>query len=367
MRHLASIQRITDIRPIEGKDRIVQCHVNGWNVIIQKDQFEDGDKAVYVEIDSVLPEKPEFEFLRPKKFRIKTMKMANVLSEGICFPLSILPAREKPYEIGEDVTEIMGVAKYEPPEDDWWKNLTPAEAKKKPWLQTLPLMKYRWYRRLFGSKKIERGFPDLFPKSDEVRVQNIPDILMDKNIKWLASEKVDGCSASYLLQRRKRFLLPDTFDFVVCSRNLRLGKDDSHYWKVAEKYEIEKTLRAIIGDQDWVAIQGEIIGPKIQNNKYKRQNYELYVFNLKNPVLKQTWQRSSSIAAKELLEPYGMNFVPILDTYVTLPDTVDETLAIAHGQSKLGDTLREGIVFRSMDGVQSFKAVDPEFLIHYKI
>ena len=89
MRKLASIQRITDIRPIEGKDRIVQCHVNGWNVIIKKDEFKDGDLGVYIEIDSVLPDKPWFDFLRPKKFRIKTLRLSGCRSEGIVFPLSI--------------------------------------------------------------------------------------------------------------------------------------------------------------------------------------------------------------------------------------------------------------------------------------
>ena len=86
MRKLASIQKIEWIRPIEGKDRIVLAGILGWQVIVKKDEFQVGDLCVYVEIDSQLPEKPEYEFLRPKKFRIRTMKMGGVLSEGICLP-----------------------------------------------------------------------------------------------------------------------------------------------------------------------------------------------------------------------------------------------------------------------------------------
>ena len=372
MRKLASIQRITDIRPIEGKDRIVQCHVNGWNVIIKKDEFTDGDLGVYVEIDSQLPEKPEFEFLRPKKFRIRTMKMSGVLSEGIVFPLTILPAREKPYELDEDVTELMGVTKYEPQEDEaWWKNLE-VEGKKTFWAK-LPLMRFRWYRRLVGDNKKKGGFPDFIPKSDETRIQNLPWLCKDQSTQWVATEKVDGCSASYVLIRHRRFLLPDKFEFVICSRNCRLAPNGtSHYHKVAEKYDIRHKLEKLIGFEDWVAIQGEIVGPKIQKNKYKLDDYKLYVFNLMYPARKEdnsgrTWRRFSSMAAKPAVEYVGLEHVPIIATNVILPPSVDEVLAMAHGQSVVGDTLREGIVFRSQDGEYSFKAVDPEFLIHYGI
>lgn len=95
--------------------------IDGWSVIVKKNEFQVGDKCVYCEIDSVLPEKPEFEFLRNKNFRIKTMKMGGVISQGICFPLSILPESE--YKVGDDVTDIMGVKQYEPTMDREPKSL----------------------------------------------------------------------------------------------------------------------------------------------------------------------------------------------------------------------------------------------------
>ena len=110
-RKLASIQKITDIKPIPDRDRIALATVCGWQVIIQKDQFNIGDLCVFCEIDSVLPEKPEFEFLRKNNFRIKTMKMCNTISQGICFTLDILP-QDKQYKIDDDVTNIIGVTQY---------------------------------------------------------------------------------------------------------------------------------------------------------------------------------------------------------------------------------------------------------------
>jgi len=363
MRKLASIQRIDWIRPIEGKDRIELAGVLGWQVIVEKDEFDVGDLCVYVEIDSKMPEKPEFEFLRPKKFRIRTMKLGGVLSEGICFPLTMLPVRMEPYMIDEDVTEVMGITKYEPMEEEnWWKELKP-EAAQLPWYKKTKLMKFGWYRKLVGGTKgAKGGFPDFISKTDETRIQNCPWVLNDDNHFWVATEKIDGTSGTFALVRHKRFILPDKFEYIVCSRNMRLQKDNSIYWQVSEKYEIEKALKNLIGKSDWVAIQGECIGPKIQKNKYKRTEPELYVFNLLYPD-----GRRPSTFAKGLLETRGLDFVPIVDEKFALPETVEKMLELAHGESALGNTLREGLVVRSQDGRKSFKAVDPEFLIYYGI
>ena len=149
-RKLAHIEKIEWIRPIEGKDRIVLAGVLGWTVIIQKADYAVGDKIIFCEIDSVFPEKPEFEFLRSKKFRIKTMKMAGCISQGICFPLSILPNGE--YNIGDDVTDIIGIIQYEPtmdveerPESNDTKTV-----KKYPSF----LMRWKWFRKLVLPKKV---------------------------------------------------------------------------------------------------------------------------------------------------------------------------------------------------------------------
>lgn len=116
----------------------------------------------------------------------------------------------------------------------------------------------------------------------------------------------------------------------------------------------------MIGDRDWIAIQGECIAPNVQGNKYRVGKADLYVFNLMYPT-----GRLDSLTAKSICNQHGLNFVPIVATDYVLPDTVNEVLDYAHGKSMLGSTLREGIVFRSKDGKQSFKAVDPLFLMEY--
>ncbi len=358
-RALAHIEKIDWIKPIEGKDRIALAGVLGWTVIIQKSDYEIGQKCVFCEIDSVFPEKPEFEFLRSKKFRIKTMKMSGVLSQGICFPLSILP--EGNYEIGDDVTDTMGITQYEPTMDKEEVNDTENEkiVKKYPKF----LMRWAWFRKLVLPKKQSKGFPSFISKTDETRIQNAP-FYLEMDCNYVATEKVDGQSGSFTLQRvkGKYFWNKDTYDFAVCSRNLRKWKKDtSSFWSVAEKYNIEQILHQLIGNNEWVAIQGECVASNVQGNKYKVTEPDLYVFNLIYPS-----GRVGSVEAKKIVGEYGLKFVPIIDESVNLKGmSVADVLRYATGKSQLYDTLREGIVFRSLDGKQSFKAVSPEFLIKH--
>lgn len=140
MRKLASIQRIKALEPIEGADAIERATVLGWQLVVKKDEFRVGELCIYCEIDSILPEKPEFEFLKSRGMRIRTIRLRGQISQGICFPLSFLPA-ETLIEEDSDVTEILGVTKYEPP--------IPAS--------------------LAGVMK--GAFPSFIPKTDETRVQ----------------------------------------------------------------------------------------------------------------------------------------------------------------------------------------------------
>ena len=359
MRNLASIQVISDLQRIEGKDRIVLATVLGWHVIVQKSEYQIGDKCVYVEVDSQLPEKPEFEFLRSKNFRIKTMKMAGVVSQGICFPMSILPERKKEYYVGEDVTDILGITKYEPYIED--VTAQPTSKKKNPLTKIKWLMRFQWYRKFVLPRRISDSFPAFIQKTDEIRIQTIPQILQHKiDTKFVATEKIDGTSGTYALVRHKRKFLKDKFEYIVCSRNRRLTPDNSIYWAVSQKYDIENVLKKLISDHHRIVLQGECIGPKVQGNKYKVSRPQFYAFNL---IV--DGKRLGSLFARSLLKEVHIPFVPIVDEDFILPDTVDDMLAVAHAQSAIGDTLREGLVVRSMDGDISFKAVDPLFLLKY--
>src|SRR5262249_31729418 len=92
MRKLAIIQTVNAVEPMPNADAIEKVGVLGWWVVVKKGEHRPGNKIVYCEIDSLLPERPEFEFLRassfkpaqvdatvgtvlPAGFRIKTIKL----------------------------------------------------------------------------------------------------------------------------------------------------------------------------------------------------------------------------------------------------------------------------------------------------
>ena len=383
MRHLASVQRITALDPIEGKDRIVLARVLGWNVIVQKDMFNVGDLCVYCEIDSVLPEKPEFEFLRSKNFRIKTIKMGGVYSQGICFPLSILPKKtiEQSTEIkliekngeyrwesmgwkeGDDVTDIIGVKQYEPEMDDPVQSDEHLQKKKNC------LMRFKWYRKLFKKSKRKDGFPSFISKTDEVRIQTAPQMLQDRTEPYVFTEKLDGSSATYALRRLPWYVPFKCYEFYVCSRNRRLvDRDDSVYWRIADECHIEEGLKQLLdlhfNCKNFICIQGEIIGPKIQGNPYKLTNLRFYAFNL---VI--DGERQQSIYAADLLSQltWPIDFVPFVGIPKALPASVDEMMEMSNGMSQIANVPREGLVVRGRyDSRKSFKAVSPEYLAKKK-
>ncbi len=361
MRKLASIKTISDLIPIENKDRIELAIIDGWQVIVKKGEYQKGDKTVFVEIDSVLPNKPEFEFLSKNEFRIKTMKMSGVLSQGICFPLSILP-QDREYEVDQDVTSIIGIKQYEQTIDtDPTTTKELDEKYQRPIYQFL--FKFEWIRKLLLSNKQTEEFPSFISKTDEIRIQNIPHIMSNKDIKYIVREKIDGQSGTFFLKRmrKKYFWQRDSFDFGVCSRNLRLWDEtDSSYWFVAKKYSIKMVLMSLIGDHDFVAIQGECVAPNVQGNKYGVTEPDLYAFNLIYPT-----GNVLCIEGENILKEYGIKWCPLVCENYTLPDSVNELLEYATGKSALKDTLREGVVLRNYEKAISFKAVSPNFLLKH--
>ena len=356
-RRLATIQEVESIEPIPARDRIVLAHLKGlgWQIIVKKGEFYPGDKCIFVEPDALMPEKPEFEFLREKKFRIKTMKMAGVLSQGICFPVDILPTGV--YKVGDDVTDVLGIVKY-----DEYGESEPKEVKEPQRKYPAFLMRWAWFRRLvLPSKKKVRGFPAFLKKTDEERIQNCPEILKDKR-QFALTEKVDGCSLTAALVKTKTWYGKPTFEFILCSRTLRLWHDDNnHYWQASKRYNLPEVLKKMIGDLPWIAIQGECVGPKVQGNPYRLKEVDLMIFNIVTPEGRENPLNTQTICMANGLKP-----VPFLSVDV-LPDTVNEMLDIATGESVVTPgVMREGLVLRSIDGEISFKAVSPDYLIKHE-
>ena len=351
-RKLASVQVIKNLEPIEGRDRIMLAEIEGWHVIVGKSDFNIGDKCIYIEIDSVLDsDNPVFEQARKRSNRVKTMKLAGVYSEGIAYPLSAFNMKPEDWNEGDDVTQKLHIVKYDEYAGEEPIGVSNLSKKKYNWFQQL------WFK-LFGYPKRKKGgFTSLVSKTDETRVQNIPEVLQYKE-PVVVTEKCDGQSSTYTIER--------TFfgtSFNVYSRNLNVGKDNSNYWKIAEMYDLENRMSLMLNELGvkWLAIQGEIAGPGIQKNPYGLKDIDFFVFNIITPE-----GRWGSEKMAEFCYKYGLGTVPILDLNYTLPDTVEEMLKYATGPSMLNpQVLREGVVIRSKDGQKSFKAVSPEYLIKH--
>lgn len=349
-RKLASIQTISELNPIEGADRIECATVLGWKVVVGKGEFNVGDKVVYLEIDSVVPDKPEFAVLKSRGFRVKTCRLRKQISQGICFSTSILPP-ESPADIGKDVTEQLGVIKYEP--------YVPAQ--------------------LVG--KIKGAFPSWLHKTDEIRIQSVPKVLeRHRDKKFWVTEKMDGTSMTVYLNAMEH-----GGEFGVCSRNLDLKEEgETAYWKYARESRLEETMRAISARGDLgllnFALQGELIGPGIQGNRYGLDEVEFRVFNVYD-VMKGAYvdlnviQRTPETSFfYEFLEEWGLMQVPIVATGYTLPSTVDALVEYSKAKSVLNPMIwREGVVVRSQQEAYdeelhrlSFKVLNPEYLIKFE-
>lgn len=359
MRHLATIRKISNIRPIPGADRIVVAQVDGWECVVPKDEFHVGDTIVYVEVDSIVPERPEFEFLRDRKFRVRTIKLRGQVSQGLVLPLSILP--EGNYPMGCDVTSVLGIKKYDP-EAAQEALLTQKQPQKSKSRLGQFLMRFKWYRKLFMKPKHKGGFPDWIAKTNETRIQNLTtlfDIERKNGTKFSVTEKVDGQSATYYLRKVSR----RKYEFGVCSRNIYLGTpDNSSYWTVARKYDIENVLKKLIGEYETVVLQGEICGNQIQGNKYHISGYEFFAFNLIYPD-----HKCDTAEIQDLLAPFGIETVPIVEEGKVLPDTIAELVEYSKGKSTVRkEQKREGVVMRNVQKNISFKVINPDFLLAEK-
>lgn len=359
MRKLASVRKIAEIKPIPNADAIETALVDGWECVVRKNEnFKVGDLIVYIEVDSVVPERPEFEFLRDRKFRVRTIKLRKQISQGLVLPLSILPDRK--WKEGDDVTNILGVTKYDPELEEENKLIKEQKNKfKNPIIKYM--FRYAWFRRIVLGKKQEKGFPSWVVKTDETRIQNLVKMFeTERNAGTLfeGREKIDGQSATYTLRRIKK----NKFEFVVCSRNLRLTRpDNSNYWKIAERYNIEAILKDIIMDNDYVTLQGEIYGQGIQGNKYNLNGIDFMAFNLIYPDRKVPTKEFEKV-----LEKYGIKTVPLVVSDYRLPETIHDVVEFSKGNSTLLERKREGIVFRNYEKDISFKVINPEFLLEEK-
>lgn len=404
VRQLAYVVIVDGIEELPGYDRVESAIIGGWRCIVPKGQFKVGDPGIYFEIDSKVPaDNPAFAFLEKRNYKIKTLKMCKTISQGLLMHASdfgweiIFDGTKTPYVYdGEKVhyaddetrflTKELGVI-YADAEDNQRKakNIDPnakylsMKARHKKFFSNKfvkKIWKYPWFRKFcfffMGKKKDKpRGFPTKFPyvkRSDEERVENMPFILKDKQ-PWVKTQKIDGTSSTYILERISK----NKFEEYVCSRNVRQltpSQKNYHtdiegnvYWMMADKYKIFDFLKSYLieNNLDYVCLQGETAGPSLQGNPHKFKEICFFGYNF----IRSDTGRMNSIEAAKICKDAGIPWVPIADEAYILPDDMETLKLDADGPCLVGEGPREGWVYRSLDGKQSFKNVSREYLLKH--
>lgn len=323
----ATIQIIENIEHIENSDFLDKIKILGWQIIVRRDEYKVGDRCIFVVIDSLLPDKPEFEFMRKNKFRVRSVKLRGELSQGIVFPLSILPNQS--YNIDDDVSEILGITHYEKP---------------------IPVSLGGLVRGNFPSHIIS--------KTDEERIQNVPNIVDElTDLLVCATMKMDGTSSTYINFNG---------EYYVCSRNNSMKLDnDNMYTKMFHKYNLMEVMK----DKN-IAIQGEICGPGIQSNRMGLKDHQLFVFNIFDLNERKYLNYNDFM---NMIEELGLQSVPVIDTFV-FNHTMEELLDMAAGLYYDNGKRAEGMVIRPvverysnvLRGRTSVKIVNDLYLLENK-
>jgi RNA ligase (TIGR02306 family) len=334
-RKLVSIQVIDSLAPIEGADNILQARVMGWTVVVKKGEFAPGDRCVFFEIDSVLPDGPAWsEFMRARGFRVRTLKLRGVLSQGLALPVSIVPAAAAAASSGDpaalaagDLRDRLGVTKYEP---------------------VLP-----------DAREIAGPFPARVPKTDEIRLQSALGVLDElRGREFYVTTKCDGTSATYVR---------DGDTLVACSRNWAVARGDNHVWRLAAKHELEARLPPEI------AIQGEVCGPGIQKNRLGLAEVSLFVFSVYDLRAGRFLDHAAFVdfCAEHRLPTVPIERVVRGAEAAAYAHNLDGWLEAARGFYAGTKQRKEGIVVRPLveapsavlGGRLSFKVINNDFLL----
>lgn len=359
MRKLATIRRIDDVLPIEGADAIVLVKIDGWQCVALKTEFSVGDLCVYFEIDSHIPLCPQVEHLKARAYkkmgdkdgiRIKTIKLRGELSQGLALPVNKFfdmfdgsdedegQELSEYFFLGNDVSDLIGVEKYEPP--------VPTE--------------------LGG--QVSGNFPGFVPKTNQERCQNMPYRIFTENAdaQYEVSMKLDGTSFT-------GFHVDG--ETGVCGRNWELEMNEHTVTNSLIRMFIDSGLQAALGElKANIAVQGELMGPAIQKNREGLKAHKLFIFDMYhisecrylNPAERHAMLANLYTAG---LKRDMVEHVPVLTMGATLAELgikdVQELLAYSEGPS-IAHPIREGLVYKRIDGVFSFKAISNAFLLKEK-
>lgn len=340
-RKLATVQEIRNVTEVPNSDFLECVQVLGWKVVVRKNEFKTGDKCIYFEVDSFLPIKPEFEFLANSSyrkhpglgegFRLKTMKLRGQISQGLVLKLSDLNLDES-LPIGTDLTEQLSIIKWEPIER-------------------------------YGNLGIAiQGLPFGLPKTNEIRVQTIPDIINEfKGLEYYISTKIDGMSITMYLKDGQ---------FGICNHGHQIiDNGASSLWRYAKEHKIEERMKAL--GYENIAIQGELAGPLIQKNRLKLKKAQWFVFNIID--IRNNLERVDYYMMKEMCEKLHLTMVPIEEIGTSLNGeypSLEDLLERSKGFYESG-LRKEGIVIRptkpcyseTLNDYLSIKVLNNDFLL----
>ena len=405
-RELAYIVKIDEVKELEGYDRIAHYRVGGWWLVSGKGDYQVGDLALYIEIDSLCPYTEQFKFLdeqfneqgekiRPDRHKIKTQKFCKgeAVSQGLLCPLKDFP-QLKNKDLGYFCTEELGITYYEVDDNQRKANYsryTSMQARHKKFFKTRVgkwLMKREWGRKLcfffLGKKKDKKtDWPSWVVKTDEERCQNCFTSMKNLGLTWMVTEKIDGTSTTFTMKQHRN---EKKRELLVCSRNVVYNtpeKEERNFYKDTDgnvyqemcfKYDIKRLMNMVLTDNpdlEYITIQGETYGGSIQRRDYGKE-HRFAIFNF---IYKRKGEAVTRMNPRELLDwvewcnrcrSFNLEAVPLLTECYTLPETCDELLAYASSElSMIDGKMREGVVLRSLDGIHSFKAVSTEFLLKY--
>lgn len=410
MRHLATIREIDKVLPIENADKIEVATMKGlgWNVVVKKNEVKTSDKVVYFEIDSALPIEDRYEFLRASSykcwklkdkvlkecFRLKTIKLRGVVSQGLILPIILFPEL-KDKNVGDDVTEILKIQHYD------------------------ELKEIYGYTKLNGATSIgntKGDFPSFIQKSDQTRIQSLMSYFDDyKEVYFSAEAKYDGSSCTVYMVDKKY----DKDQFGVCSRNNNLKRpvntkfeyikecltlkcypynffkrwikrfskiwkvlfgeykstSSSDFWNIIIKSNLEEPMRIYFKEtKRSIALQGEYVGPGVNDNrdKYTEHHYFIYdIYDVDNHTYLDSEERHFII---NKLRSYNTN--SIIEEVDTINqkiqifkecDNLEKLLQYVDRKTLRGNRL-EGVVFKSIGQIPyfSFKCINNKYLLDEK-
>ena len=345
MRDLASICTIEKVWPLEGKDRVQGASFveNGYEVMVSKD-IQPGQLVAFIQEGAILPVKDTWEWLRKRCYRenlngfngflIKPQKFSGIKSWGLAVPLAELGLEESVYskfKASEDITELLEIHKYEPEED---ASPTKGESKKAypKWVKfCLSHLLTRWIGRLWQKKHQNSGggFPsDLISKSDETTIQNMKGVLQKyADEKVVITAKMEGQSWTVVPTFKGKKLT----GAYVCSRNnAYMVPDNSIFWNMMRKYDIVNKMKELWKTEHRAFIlQGEQVGPGIQNNIYNFKENQWFLFTVKDF---ETLNQLSYTEMEKVAKIFGCKVVPAVDCGILKDIMPDINTAVAYAE-----------------------------------